>query len=305
MVRARMPRRTSSPSTSQSRRTRARPSSRCRKTTRLPRSTSGTARVTAPCARWATRTTAPDAACHQHVRMVDAAATGRLHRRRPEDPARRILRARLRGHDAATASSSSSRTPTAGRTRNRPASCGPSCCRTSRRRWCASRSIRPTATFELTQRIPLQASRRQPAHGLAEHGAVRQRQPAVQRRSAGRPLRQRARRSIRWARTSKASSSTTDDSFWMVDEYRPAIYHFDRERPAAAAVRPDRHACRGRRTGARAGRRRRVRHRGVAGGARAAPAEPRLRGHRAPGRQDLRLRAKPDPQSRHAGQRAR
>ena len=35
-----------------------------------------------------------------------------------------------------------------------------------------------------------------------------------------------------------------DGTFWMADEYRPAIYHFDSQRHADRAVHPDRHARR-------------------------------------------------------------
>ena len=44
-----------------------------------------------------------------------------------------------------------------------------------------------------------------------------------------------------------------DGSFWMADEYRPAIYHFSKRGRLIERFVPDRHACRGRRAGAGAG----------------------------------------------------
>ena len=92
-----------------------------------------------------------------------------------------------------------------------------------------------------------------------------------------------------------------DGSFWMADEYRPAIYHFSKHGRLIERLVPiGTHAAAGA-AGAAGRRRRHVRHRSVAGGARAAPPESRHRSHRDSGRQDLRVRAEPDPQSGDAG----
>ena len=141
-----------------------------------------------------------------------------------EAAARRILGPAVRGCDRATASSSSSRTPIAARTASRPASIARSCCRSSIRASCASRSIRRTAEFELTEQIELRARERPAADRSAEHGAV----------GATRTSRTTTRcrsicaatccRSIRSAATSKASPlRTTARSGWRTSIGRRSI----------------------------------------------------------------------------------
>ena len=203
----------------------------------------------------------------------------------------------------ATASSNSSPTPIAAPTASPPASCGRSCCRTSRRGWCASRSTRPTANSSSSSRSCCSSPMAALLTGLPNTALSTQRRASPTtmkcrstcsaRSSPLDPLRRGLRRHRRRRGRHTSGCPMSIGPLSTTSTQRPA---------AASASFPS----------ARTRRRAPVPAPGAPGefGIEALPAviaqrrqNRGMEAHRATGRQDLRLRAEPDPQSRHAGQR--